>query len=81
MIDCNNIGRNDKLDFGEALAFMRDGYRVTRNGWNGKGMWIELVIPTNGWEPFILMHTALGKEQPGWLASQNDMLATDWETC
>jgi len=29
--------------------------------------------------PYIVMKTATGVLQPGWLASQNDLLATDWE--
>jgi len=30
-------------------------------------------------QPYISMWTAQGKWQPGWLASQPDLLATDWE--
>jgi len=29
--------------------------------------------------PHIVMYTAQGNHQPGWLASQADLLATDWE--
>lgn len=29
--------------------------------------------------PHIDMYTAQGTMQPGWLASQSDMLASDWE--
>jgi hypothetical protein len=29
-------------DFGWALDLLRGGYRATRSGWNGKGMWIVL---------------------------------------
>lgn len=29
-------------------------------------------------QPYIAMFTAEGKWQPGWLASQSDLLATDW---
>ncbi len=29
--------------------------------------------------PYFVMKTATGVLQPGWLASQADMLATDWE--
>lgn len=28
--------------FSEALQALKDGYRVQRNGWNGKNMWIAL---------------------------------------
>ena len=34
---------------------------------------------TRNYEPVICMFTAQGKHQPGWLASQADMLAEDWE--
>ena len=30
------------MDFGAALTDLRDGLRVARAGWNGKGMWIAL---------------------------------------
>lgn len=30
-------------------------------------------------QPYIAMWTAQGKWQPGWLCSQADLLATDWE--
>lgn len=29
-------------DFGQALDSLRDGLKVARAGWNGKGMWIAL---------------------------------------
>jgi hypothetical protein len=29
-------------DFGWALGMLRDGRRLQRTGWNGKGMWIAL---------------------------------------
>lgn len=29
--------------------------------------------------PYIVMKTATGELQPGWLASQTDILAEDWE--
>lgn len=31
------------MDFGVAIRAMKDGHRVTRQGWNGKGMWIALT--------------------------------------
>lgn len=31
------------FDFGMALAHLKDGKRVARIGWNGKGMWLILV--------------------------------------
>lgn len=32
-------------------------------------------------DPHIDMYTAKGTMQPGWLASQADLLAADWEVC
>ena len=68
-------------DIGWAVTQMREGRRVARPGWNGKGMYLYLAreLPGYEFEPCIVMHTAQGKEQPGWLASQPDLLATDWE--
>lgn len=31
------------MDFGEALAHLKAGGRVAREGWNGKGMFLFLV--------------------------------------
>lgn len=32
--------------FGEAIAALKDGKKVAREGWNGKGMWLVLVPGT-----------------------------------
>lgn len=31
------------MDFGDAIRAMKDGKRVSREGWNGKGMFLFLV--------------------------------------
>lgn len=70
----------DAMSFGHALQAMRDGYRVARQGWNGKGMWLEIQLPTALSKmtlPYIYMSTAQGDFVP-WLASQTDMLSDDW---
>ena len=79
------------LSFGGALSALKAGRHVAREGWNGKNM--HLYLATGGevevedadgssravrMEPCVVMFTAQGKHQPGWLASQNDMLASDW---
>ena len=33
----------DHMNFGEALEALREGWRVTRAGWNGKGMCLMLT--------------------------------------
>ena len=80
------------MTFGEALEALKQGKCVARKGWNGKDMHLYLeerykdVVPgrrymgdTKRYEPCIVMFTAQRKHQPGWLASQADMLAEDWE--
>ena len=84
----------EAMDFGQALIQLREGFKVQRIGWNGKGMWISLV-PGDQWGlgsgqnydsghisskllPWIGMKTAGGEFVP-WLASQTDILATDWQ--
>jgi hypothetical protein len=59
---------------------MEQGHRVRRSGWNGKGMFITIgtVVPPDS-SPFVSMWTAQGRWQPGWVCSQADLLATDWE--
>ena len=32
----------EKLDFGGAIKALKEGKRVAREGWNGKGMWLWL---------------------------------------
>jgi hypothetical protein len=69
------------MTFGEAIKNLKDGSRVARAGWNGKGMWLALQVPDAHSKmslPYIYMKTADDKLVP-WLASQTDMLAVDWE--
>jgi len=68
------------MDFGDAIRELKAGKRVTRPGWNGKGMWLELQVPDAHSKmslPYIYMKTADDKLVP-WLASQTDVLAEDW---
>jgi len=82
------------FNFEAALHFLKSGKRVCREGWNGKGMWLQHV-PEGEWciaaedenlveamamdnLPWIGMKTADNKFVP-WLCSQTDMLAEDWE--
>ena len=94
------------LSFGLAIEAAKKGFKVARDGWNGKDMWIVLMDPmelpsfnTQGTDrkvndrtakwigedtpletlPYFAMWTADKKWLPGWLASQTDMLADDWQ--
>lgn len=77
---------NHVFNFGEALVALKNGQRVQRAGWNGKGLWLELQCPGANSKmtlPYIfLSYPADAKNTPGarvpWLASQTDVLADDW---
>lgn len=66
------------MDIGWAVQQLKAGHLVRRPGWNGKGMWLSLSMPGD-LLPFVTMRTATGQFQPGWVCSQADLLATDWE--
>lgn len=82
------------MTFSDALKMLKQGEKVSREGWNGKGMFIFLregrhitgvdpSTPMGGdFEslPHLCMRTADGKCCVGWLASQVDILSDDWFT-
>lgn len=83
----------DCMSFGLAIEAMRKGHKVRRRGWNGKNQHIELASAISYVNPDGTIvnaeHDAIGNKaiafcgtsgvQMGWLASQADMLADDWE--
>lgn len=81
------------MTFGEAIEKVKCGERLQRAGWNGKDQYIELAqrisyVNLYG-ETVNAEHDAIGNQaiafvgtsgvQLGWLASQADMLAQDWQ--
>ena len=80
-------GDEQRLTFGDAIHFLKDGKRVARAGWNGKGLWLELQVPDAHSKmtlPYIFMsYPDNAQNTPGarvpWLASQTDVLAEDWQ--
>lgn len=89
----NCVCAEERRDFGWALRQLRHGGAVRRRGWNGKNQHIELATRisymTAGGVYMNVEHEAIGNKaiafvgtsgvQMGWLASQADMLAEDWE--
>lgn len=85
--------KDDTYDFGTAIGFLKDGMKVARRGWNGKKQYIQLATGISyksaTGEIVNCEHEAIGNKaiafvgtsgvQMGWLASQADMLAEDWE--
>lgn len=70
------------LEFGAALAVLRGGGRVARAGWNGRGMFVFHVSGVTGgsgpgMRPYLALRTVDGDVVP-WVASQTDLLASDW---
>ena len=78
----------EKFNFSIALAHLKNGRKVAREGWNGKGQWVMLTItpPTTSFQfggesyafaPYVQLKNAQGEMVP-WQPSQGDMLADDW---
>ena len=83
------------LSFGAAIEAVKRGKKISRVGWNGKGMYVflaqgdsiefttdadmsEFVDREFEVADMLVLRTAQGNLQPGWLATQSDMLADDW---
>lgn len=70
----------EALDFSGALVALRQGFRLTRQGWNGPDQWIQLQVPDRYGKitlPYLYIHTVKGDLVP-WMASQTDLLSDDW---
>lgn len=68
------------MNFGDALTLVKNGHKITRAGWNGKGMWIEIQRPDANSKmtlPYLFLNYPHGDVVP-WLASQTDLLQEDW---
>lgn len=100
-----NTKSNNLMNFGQAIEALNRGEKVSRKGWNGKGMYLwkkpvfeitpeicsdpklkQAVIDNGGrllGLPTICMYThdSTGRKAvlTGWLASQSDIFAEDWE--
>lgn len=75
------------FDFGVALEYLREGRRVARMGWNGRGQFLGMAFGSFFSGPAISGHQdgnaciviqpVAGPVVP-WVASQTDLLAHDW---
>lgn len=78
----------EETGIGWAIKQLWHGNKIRRSNWNGKTMWLKLQVPDEHSKmtlPYIYIeypseHAAYpnGSRVP-WLASQTDILATDWE--
>lgn len=75
------------MTFGEALEAVKQGKKIQRKGWNGKGLWIEIQRPDEHSKmtlPYLYLNYPSGTtyhngSRVPWLASQTDMLEEDWQ--
>jgi hypothetical protein len=97
-------GLNKNLDFGAALQALKDGLKIQREGWNGKGQFCikaggysvpvdklregthftKQFIESKGQDamqiaPHIDLWNAQNIYVPGWVPSQGDLFAEDWQ--
>lgn len=83
------LGGEATFNFGEAIKYLKRGFKVARKGWNGKGIYLEMQKPDENSKmtlPYIYIVTnTLVSDNPHaprgivpWLASQTDMLCEDW---
>jgi hypothetical protein len=77
------------MNYGQALHELKCGRKVAREGWNGKGIFIEMQFPDENSKmtsPYTFIDTtglqtdniAAPKSRVPWLPSQTDQLAEDW---
>jgi hypothetical protein len=92
--NCNSEKKHECFDFGKAIILLKEGKKVDREGWNGKGMFVYYV-PANSYKSI----TEVAKKEFGdyvqynayfairnvdgtvstWVPSVNDCLAEDWK--
>ena len=87
------VAEKTGMSFGLAIEAAKKGCKIRRAGWNGKNQHVELASCIAYKSPDGSLvnaeHEAIGNKalafcgtsgvQMGWLASQADMLADDWE--
>lgn len=83
----------EKVDFSQALSEVKSGNTISREGWNGKNMFVYLV-PANSYpaqtnaartnfgdtvpyKAYLALVTA-EKDVATWVPSITDLLAEDW---
>lgn len=81
------------MTFGEAIAHVKNGKRITRKNWNGKNQFVFLIkgkslidvvynytkeISDLITTDVLAIKTSNNQVQVGWLATQTDMLCDDW---
>lgn len=75
------------MTFEASLVELKDGRQLQRDGWNGKGMWVETRREENPDSmdmtlPYLCLnipdHIQGTTQRVPWLPSQTDIFAEDW---
>ena len=70
------------MTFSDALNQLKEGAMLTREGWNGKGLFVMAQFPDENSKmgvPYLYINaTALGGSRAPWVPSQTDLFAEDW---
>lgn len=77
------------MNLGVAIELLKDGRKMAREGWNGKGLFLQLQNPDANslmTGPYIYIdstrldtqNSSAPKLRVPWVASQTDLLAEDW---
>ena len=72
--------KNEIMSFSKALELIKQGKKLARVGWNGKGMCVELQVPDDHSKmglAYMYLKTASGLLCP-WSISNSDALTDDW---
>ena len=65
------------VDFGSAVYALKQGKKVARSGWNGKGMYIRYVPTTNSLNEHLEIKNVKDTFDT-WVPSISDLLGEDW---
>lgn len=84
------LGGTPTFNFGEAIKYLKRGFKVKRQGWNGKDQFLVYIdpyyndqfklieeAPLGTFYGYVAIKTNYNAIVP-WFASQTDMLADDW---
>lgn len=72
----------NQFDFSGAFKLAKEGRKISRHGWNGKGLFVQAQFPDENSKmgnPYLYIDaSALGGERNPWVPSATDLFADDW---
>lgn len=73
------------MNFSEAFMHVNAGKRITRKGWNGKGLFVAKQTPdehSKMGNPYLYLDSAKNEgnsTRVPWVPSQGDLFGEDWQ--